>query len=117
VVSNSFTMGDWEEDEKATVEKGCTSWCTAYLWIVPAKVEGTWRLPEGELSISQQYQKISGSLKSGDKSSPITGKLTGNQIRFSAGDAVYSGQVNGVSISGTVKSGSNSKSWKATRAK
>ena len=40
VVSNSFTMEDWSADETATVEKDCTSWCTAYLWIVPAKVEG-----------------------------------------------------------------------------
>jgi hypothetical protein len=82
---------------------------------VPAKVEATWRLPEGELSISQKYQKISGSLKSGGKSSPITGKLTGDQISFTAGEAVYSGQVNGTTISGTVKSGSSNNSWQATR--
>ena len=42
VVSNTFTMEDWEADETATVAEGCTSWCTALLWIVPAKVEGTW---------------------------------------------------------------------------
>jgi SAM-dependent methyltransferase len=117
VVSNSFTMGDWEADATVTLGSGCTSWCTAYFWIVPEKVEATWRLPDGELSISQKYQKISGSLKSGDKGSPITGKLTGNQISFTAGGAVYSGQVNGDTISGTVKSGSNNANWQATRSK
>src|SRR4026208_2057578 len=47
VVSNSFTMGEWTADETATVGAGCSSWCTAYLWIVPAKVDGTWKLPQG----------------------------------------------------------------------
>ena len=42
IVSNSFTMEDWQSDETETVDKECTSWCTAYLWIVPAKVDGAW---------------------------------------------------------------------------
>jgi hypothetical protein len=33
---------------------GCTNWCTAHLWIVPAKVEGTWKLPQGELALKQR---------------------------------------------------------------
>jgi hypothetical protein len=115
VVSNSFTMGDWEADGRVTLESGCTSWCTAYLWIVPAKMEGTWRLPEGELSISQTFQKISGSLKSGAKNTAIAGKLTGDQISFTAGDAVYTGRVTGDTVSGTVKFGSDSTNWQATR--
>jgi precorrin-6B methylase 2 len=44
IVSNSFTMEEWEPDETATVSDGCSSWCTALLWIVPARVDGTWRL-------------------------------------------------------------------------
>ncbi len=44
VVSNSFTMDDWEADETATITENCTSWCTAYFWLVPVKVEGTWQL-------------------------------------------------------------------------
>src|SRR5207245_11298719 len=35
VVSNTFRMGDWEPDQ--TVELGCDTYCTAYLWIVPAR--------------------------------------------------------------------------------
>ena len=39
IVSNTFTMEDWQADETATInDSGCTSWCTALLWIVPAKV-------------------------------------------------------------------------------
>src|SRR4029078_11990491 len=51
VVSNSFTMGDWHADQTENVsdKQGCTAYCTAYLWIVPAKAEGRWKTPEGEL--------------------------------------------------------------------
>ena len=40
-------MGDWNADDTAVVKEGCVSYCTAYLWIVPAKVEGTWQLGDG----------------------------------------------------------------------
>ena len=47
IVSNTFTMEDWQPDETATVADDCTSWCTALLWIVPAKVDGTWQHAAG----------------------------------------------------------------------
>ena len=31
VVSNTFTMEDWEPDETQTIQGDCTSWCTALL--------------------------------------------------------------------------------------
>jgi len=71
IVSNTFTMEDWEPDETSTVGDGCESWCTALLWIVPAKVQGTWTLPQGELTLTQGFQKISGTLKSGTTATPI----------------------------------------------
>src|SRR5918994_3580055 len=49
IVSNSFTMEDWQADETAEVGEDCTSWCTALLWILPAQVEGAWTMPQGEL--------------------------------------------------------------------
>ncbi len=55
IVSNTFTMDDWKADDTVTVS-GCTSWCTAYLWIVPAKAEGTWQLAQGELTLTQEFQ-------------------------------------------------------------
>src|SRR5499433_4112472 len=65
IVSNTFDMGEWKPDETAKVS-GCESWCTAHLWIVPAKVSGTWKLPQGELSFKQTFQMISGTLKNGN---------------------------------------------------
>jgi SAM-dependent methyltransferase len=117
IVSNSFTMGEWKADETATVSEGCNSYCTAYLWIVPAKVGGRWQLPEGELTLKQSFQMISGTLKSGSGTAQITGgKLNGDRISFSAGGAQYSGRVNGDTIEGAVKGGGNSGTWSATRA-
>ena len=115
IVANSFDMEDWKPDETAKVD-GCSNWCTAYLWIVPAKVGGTWNLSQGELTLKQTFQMISGTLKSGNNAAQITnGKLNGDQITFTAGGAQYTGHVNGNSIEGTVKGGSNGK-WRATRA-
>jgi 2-polyprenyl-3-methyl-5-hydroxy-6-metoxy-1,4-benzoquinol methylase len=106
VVSNTFNMAEWEPDEEANVgQQGCQSWCNALLWIVPAKVQGTWKMPQGNLSITQQFQKISGTLGS----TPIAGKLNGDQISFTAGSTQYSGRVNGDTIVGS--------NWTASRVK
>jgi SAM-dependent methyltransferase len=113
IVSNTFRMGDWEPDE--TAELSCDTYCTAYLWIVPARVEGRWKAAQGELTLKQEYQKVSGTLKSGNVSAPISrGSLRGDQISFSAAGAEYRGRVNGNTIDGTVRSAGNSTSWKAT---
>ena len=114
VVSNSFTMGEWMADEEGTVKNGCASYCTALLWIVPAKVEGTWQLPQGELALKQNFQMVSGTLRSGNVSTPIAnGRLNGDQISFTAGANQYTGRVNGNIMEGNVGSGG---SWKASRA-
>jgi SAM-dependent methyltransferase len=114
IVSNSFDMEDWTADETATVTAGCNDWCTAYLWIVPAKVEGTWKLAQGDLILNQAFQMISGTLKTSSGAVQISdGKLHGEQITFSAGAARYAGRVNGNVMEGNVSSGGT---WKATRA-
>jgi SAM-dependent methyltransferase len=116
IASNTFTMGEWAADQTATVNEDCASYCTALLWIVPAKVAGTWQLPQGELSLKQTFQRISGTLRSGNVATPISnGRLNGDQINFSAGGARYSGRVSGTVMEGTVK-GKNSGKWRATRA-
>ncbi len=107
VVSNTFTMEDWTADEVATVGGDCSSWCTALLWIVPAKVDGAWRLPNGDLTLSQQFQMVSGTLKNGTASVPVTdGRLNGDQFTFTAGGTAYSGRVNGTTIDLVAKGGS-----------
>jgi SAM-dependent methyltransferase len=103
IVSNTFTMDDWEADETERVEGDCSAWCTALLWIVPAKVEGTWKLGNQQLVLKQNFQMLSGSLAGADVSS---GRLRGNDITFTVGNAVYTGQVSGNSIKGTIKGGS-----------
>jgi SAM-dependent methyltransferase len=113
IVSNSFTMGEWLPDEEGTIKNGCASYCTALLWIVPAKVEGTWQWPQGELALKQTFQMISGTLRSGNVSTPINGRLNGDQISFTAGGNQYTGYVNGNVMEGNVGSGGG---WKASRA-
>ena len=117
IVSNTFTMGEWTDDETATVDEkdGCTYYCTAHLWIVPAKVEGAWKLSQGELSLKQSFQMVTGTLKTGGNATPIAnGRLRGDQISFTAGGAQYAGRVSGNAIEGTVKGGSPG-NWSANR--
>ena len=118
IVSNTFTMGEWKDDETATIAEkdGCSYYCTAHLWIVPAKVAGTWRFAQGELTLKQEFQMVQGSLKSGANTLLISkAKLRADQFSFSAGGAEYSGRVNGASIEGTVTTGGIATKWSAAR--
>jgi hypothetical protein len=111
IASNSFTMEDWETDESVTVSDCDSSWCTAHFWIVPAKVEGTWQTPEGDLKLSQKFQMVSGTLGT----TPISGgRLRGEELTFSVGGTRYTGRVNGTAIKGTIVGGRGG-AWTATR--
>ena len=95
IASNTFTMEDWQADETATVTDGCSSsWCTALFWIVPAKVDGTWTMPNGELKLTQTFQVISGTM--GNQA--LQGRLRGAEITFTAGTTKYAGTVDGNTI-------------------
>jgi precorrin-6B methylase 2 len=109
IVTNSFTMEDWEADQTETVTDDCTSWCTAHLWIVPAKVDGTWQMASGTLTLKQQFQNFSGTMGSTAISG---GKLNGGQIEFMVGGQKYTGTVEGNSMKGT---SGNGQAWSATR--
>jgi SAM-dependent methyltransferase len=101
VVSNSFTMGDWQADETAEMgaNNGCeNSWCTALLWIVPAQVAGSYKLPEGEVTLKQTYQMLSGTMRTGGKTFALKGKVNGEEISFSAGGKKYRGKLNGKTL-------------------
>jgi SAM-dependent methyltransferase len=96
IVSNTFTMGDWKADQTADPD-GCDgSWCTALLWIVPAKAAGTWQTPHGELVLKQQFQMLSGTLRTkAGRTVPIQGKVLGEEVSFKAGGRDYRGRMNG----------------------
>jgi len=119
IVSNYFDMGEWQADQAVAVsrEEGCdTVYCSAFFWIVPAKVAGTWQLPRGELDLSQSFQTISGGLRSGvDRLPVVDGRLSGDRISFSIGNARYTGRVSGNTMEGTFQSGGSTARWNAKR--
>jgi SAM-dependent methyltransferase len=115
IVSNTFYIDSWTPDQTVQLED-CSSWCTAILYIVPANASGTWRLPQGELTLKQDVQMVSGTIASGAQSTQVTGRLRGDQITLTAGSQEYSGVVRGNEIEGTVRSGGGASPWKATRA-
>jgi hypothetical protein len=103
VVSYSFTMGDWRPDDFVDSDEG-----SAYLWIVPAQVDGAWtfRLANGEqaleVTLAQTFQDLRGS--AGGAS--LTGRLGGSGIDFVflRGDeeTQVTGIVDGDRIAGTI---------------
>jgi precorrin-6B methylase 2 len=116
VVSNTFTMAEWEPDYEVTTQDNWNSWNTALLWIIPAKVAGEWKLGEDILTINQQFQMISGKLVRGAKNSIIKdGRLRGDGITFKIDDRIYTGRVSGNKMEGIVSDSSGEKKWTATR--
>ena len=115
VVSNSFDMADWKADAGTDGGKaGCTSWCSAYLWIVPAKVGGDWRLDDGTLELKQTFQMLEGRLARGGQALPISdARMRGAEITFTAGGRRYEGKAAGDAMSGRTDDG---RSWSATRS-
>ena len=98
IVSNTFTMGDWQPDVRQTVDSCDGSWCTALFWIVPARVAGQYKLPQGELTLKQSFQMLSGTLANGERTVPLKGKVRGDDIIFTAGGKEYHGRYNGKQV-------------------
>jgi len=110
VTSHQFTMGDWEADETAQFD-----FRTAYLWIVPAKVQGGWTLREeggGSTSygvdFTQTYQKVSGDVAWGTNRNPLAGTLRGEDFAFAFNDEkgatrTFYGKVQGDRMTGVLR--------------
>jgi hypothetical protein len=109
IVSNTFRMADWEPDVESRVEGDCSSWCEALLWIVPARVDGTWQLGNERLQLKQTFQRFSGNLGGREFEG---GRLEGASIRFTVGGTEYRGTVEGNTMTGTTASGGM---WTATK--
>jgi hypothetical protein len=124
VVSHAFTMDEWQPDQTENVEGR-----TAYLWIVPAPVDGTWRWngsgsgPRNyEVALRQQFQKVDGTARLDSKPGQLRDvNLRGDQISFTVLDADgarrdFSGRVSGNTMQGVVKLPGGEAKWSATRA-
>lgn len=118
IVSNTFTMDDWAADDSTTVQAGCSTWCTALLWIVPARAGGTWRSAEGTFTLRQQYQTLEGDLVAPDGTSkPASGKVRGTDLLLTANGVLYEGRLQGDTIQGRTLVGASNHPWTATRSK
>ncbi|ONG55819.1 RNA methyltransferase [Pseudoroseomonas deserti] len=114
VVSNTFTMGDWNPDQSFDTGAACASFCRAYLWIIPAQVAGQWQIGEDRLVLEQRYQALTGTLTQGGQSLAISdAKMDGEAITFTAGGRRYTGRLEGGALTGQVEGGA---AWRAVKA-
>jgi SAM-dependent methyltransferase len=119
IVSNTFNLGNWEPDFEVTSDTTWSSWYTALMWIVPAKIEGSYKFAEGDLNIEQEFQLFYGSYTKGSEITLIKeGRINGFGITFVLNGEKYSGEMssNG-NLSGTVTSKNHKRDWIAVRIK
>ena len=133
VVSHDFDMGDWKPDLRTTV-RGTNG--TVYYWLIPARVEGIWKLQVGgprgnadyELDVQQKYQELNVLARRGGRQvAVLTPRLDGDAISFvlvDHDDQVYrrrfEGKVAGRTMDGTARGEANSPAgdefkWRATK--
>ena len=118
IVANTFGIDGWEPDARVTLPptSECESWCEALLWIVPAKIAGTWAMPNGSMTLTQEYQAVQGTVTIGGKAQTVVmGRLKGEELTFTADGLVYKGFAKGNTITGTVTTPKGEIPWTATR--
>jgi len=107
LVSHDFDMGDWKADAHVRMDandkfSGAGGDSDVYLWIVPAKVAGTWRsqLTAGgksqtyEIQFEQKYQSVGGSVRVNGRPAQIQGaKLGGAELSFA-----FTAEINGAPV-------------------
>jgi precorrin-6B methylase 2 len=106
LVLNTFAIPEWEADASETVQGDCVSWCTSLLYYVPAKADGTWKTSHGDLTLTQSFQNVTGTLMTGGKEVNVTGKLRGEVITLSASGMELVGKVSGDRMEGATWSAS-----------
>ena len=85
ILSNTFSMGDWEPDQVIRVAKG-----TGYFWTVPAMAKGVWSISglEGSglatLKLDQVFQRVGGTIQQNGKQQNLLGAcMDGFDLHFS----------------------------------
>jgi len=118
VVSHAFTMDDWDSDQYETVDGR-----SLYLWIVPAKVAGTWQIqhPGGPITVhlSQHFQQVTATARRNDAQLGVSqATLRGNRLRLVLDDGgkpmEFVGQVRGASMVALAAEGAE-QGWQASR--
>ena len=116
IVANTFGMTGWEPDVREQIEGDCVNWCTALLWIVPAPVAGTWKVSGGELTLHQEFQKVTGTLVvNGSKHTIEHGRLEGDRLTFIAGGATYEAGASATTMRGTITRSGKTEAWSAAK--
>lgn len=103
IVSNAFDMADWRPDQVIESEIGNTR---AFLWIVPARIDGEWKFTEAggkdsfTLKLQQSFQRLEASPATGSRLAVQSGRLLGNQVELvvdgiDAQPATLTGEVSG----------------------
>lgn len=116
IVANTFGIEGWAADQQVTLEGECMAWCSALLWIVPARVGGAWRTRGGELTLKQEYQHVTGTLTRDGVSAPIVnGRLRGEDISFAIDGVAYTGRVEGDRLNVSAGDGKTAVTISATR--
>jgi hypothetical protein len=116
IVANTFWVSDWTPDDTVVLQEGCENWCTSHLFIIPARVEGKWRLPEGVLALTQRYQMVEGTYTpTSGTPGEVKGRLRGATLTITLGRTEYEGTVTGNRIEGGEKSSPSAPRIVATR--
>ncbi|MBM3781786.1 MAG: methyltransferase domain-containing protein [Acidobacteria bacterium] len=119
IVANTFGFTDWDPDAQERVRAElCTDWCDALLWIVPARVAGSWVFDSGErLVLTQLHQVLHGEWQSGSSSEPIRqARVRGTAVAFSVGERRFEGDWSELALTGVerLRDGSTRR-FRATR--
>lgn len=97
IVSHAFRLGDWEPDHAESLDE-----CDLFLWIVPAKVEGRWRITAENpfvIELTQAFQAVSGVAIQDGRSVPLEDvSLRGTALSFRHAGQRYRGRVDGFVI-------------------
>ena len=86
------------------------------LYIVPARVQGTWSLGGDTLEVQQDVQKLSGTITANGQAAPLeNGAIKGEAVTFAAAGKTYEGRVKGDTFEGVVKDANGEKRFSARR--